>query len=139
MILMYLGCKASQDWIDTVVETENHEVTLSDVKSSFTTHRLWKNGEITPEYFLIENRQLTGFDESLPGSGLIVWHVDDSVDSNTDENHPLLRIMQADGLQELERKIDFGDAGDPFPGTTNKVTFNATSQPNSKSYNGQDT
>ncbi|KAK3217228.1 hypothetical protein GRF29_1g2317844 [Pseudopithomyces chartarum] len=132
-------CKASQDWIDTSVETENREVTLSDVKSSFTALRLWKNGEISPEYFLVENRQLNGFDASLPGSGLIVWHVDDSVDSNTDENHPLLRIMQADGLQELERKIDFGDAGDPFPGTTNKSTFNAISRPNSKSYNGQDT
>ena len=112
---------------------------MSDVKSSFTALRLWKNGEISPEYFLVENRQLIGFDASLPGSGLIVWHVDDSVDSNTDENHPLLRIMQADGLQELERKIDFGDAGDPFPGTTNKSTFNAISRPNSKSYNGQDT
>ncbi|KAJ4289650.1 hypothetical protein N0V90_010979 [Kalmusia sp. IMI 367209] len=135
----HLGCKASQGWIDTVVETENHQITLQDVKSSFTTHRLWKNGSTGSEYFLLENRQLTGFDASLPGAGLIVWHVDDSVDSNTNENHPLLKIVQADGLRELEKKIDFGDAGDPFPGTTKKVTFNATSTPNSKSYNGKDT
>ena len=109
------------------------------MKSSLTTHRLWKNGSTDSEYFLLENRQLTGFDASLPGAGLIVWHVDDSVDSNTNENHPLLQIVQADGLRELEKKIDFGDAGDPFPGTTKKIAFNATSTPNSKSYNGEDT
>ena len=138
-VLILAGCKATQGWINTVVETQNHRITLRDIKSSFTAHRLWKNGDFGPEYFLIENRQLAGFDASLPAAGLIVWHVDDSVDSNTDENHPLLKIVQADGLQELEKKIDFGDAGDPFPGTTKKVTFNATSKPNSKSYNGQDT
>lgn len=138
-VLILAGCKASQGWIDTVVETQNRQITLGDVKSSFTAHRLWKDGESGPEYFLIENRQLSGFDASLPAAGLLVWHVDDSVDSNTDENHPLLKVVQADALEELEKKIDFGDAGDPFPGTTNKVTFNATSNPNSKAYNGQDT
>ena len=114
-------------------------MTLSDVKSSFKAHRLWKNGDLGSEYFLIENRQLTGFDGALPGAGLIVWHVDDSVDSNSNENHPLVKIMQADGLQDLEKKKNFGDARDPFPGSTRKVTFNATSNPNSKSYSGRDT
>jgi immune inhibitor A len=132
-------CKVSQGWIDALVEKENHQVTLRDVKSSFTAHRLWKNGDVGPEYFLIENRQLTGFDASLPGAGLLVWHVDDRVDSNSNEKHPLVKLVQADGLDELAKKIDFGDAGDPFPGTVKKTTFNVTSTPNSKSYSGRDT
>ena len=28
------------------------------------------------EYFLVENRQKTGFDVGLPGSGLLIWHID---------------------------------------------------------------
>jgi M6 family metalloprotease-like protein len=27
------------------------------------------------EYFLLENRQKTGFDSGIPGSGLLIWHV----------------------------------------------------------------
>lgn len=65
-------CKANQGWVDIVTETENHAITCSDVKSSEKVHRLWKNGDTSSqEYFLIENRQLDGFDDSLPGAGLL--------------------------------------------------------------------
>jgi len=133
-------CKQTQGWIDTVTETDNHQITLADVKSGFKTHRLWTNGDSTSqEYYLIENRQLTGFDESLPGPGLLVWHIDDSVWSNTDENHPKVKIMQADGLDQLKANLGRGDAGDVFPGLANNSTFNATSNPDSKAYAGNDT
>ncbi|KAF2801924.1 M6 metalloprotease [Mytilinidion resinicola] len=133
-------CKQTQDWIGTVTETENHQITLQDVKSGLKTHRLWTNGDSnSQEYYLIENRQLTGFDESLPGAGLLVWHIDDSVSSNTDENHPKVKIMQADGLDQLKANLGRGDAGDVFPGLANNSTFNATSNPDSKAYAGNDT
>jgi immune inhibitor A len=133
-------CKASQGWIDVSNETENHRITLLDVKSSNKAHRLWKNGDISSkEYFLLENRQRTGFDASLPAGGLLIWHIDDAVDDNANELHPKVRLLQADGLQQLESKSTQGDAGDPFPGSANNTTFNATSKPNSKAYSGMDT
>ncbi len=46
--------------------------------------------------------------------------------------------MQADGKRDMERNSNRGDAGDPFPGTSNNKTFNATSNPNSKSYANAD-
>ena len=49
----------------------------------------------------------------------------------------MVGLVQADGLEQL--KTTFGDAGDPFPGTSNKQAFNAISIPNSKAYSGQDT
>ena len=54
------------------------------------------------EYFLVENRYRTGFDQSLPGDGLLILHCDDtrrsiSGEQNDDEDHPLVGIMQADG------------------------------------------
>lgn len=65
-------CKANQGWVNVVVETENHQVTCSDVKLSKQVNRLWTNGDVSSrEYFLIENRQLYGFDTSLPGGGLL--------------------------------------------------------------------
>ncbi|KAK4031579.1 hypothetical protein C8A01DRAFT_21226, partial [Parachaetomium inaequale] len=133
-------CKANQGWITVSNETENHQITLPDVKSSRKTHRLWKDGDASSqEYFLLENRQLTGFDTSLPASGLLVWHIDDTVNSNTNEWHPKVGLLQADGFQQLEFKSSFGDAGDPFPGIANETTLNATSSPNSKAYSGMDT
>lgn len=133
-------CKANQGWIDVVNETENHQITLLDVKSGYRTHRLWKDGDATSqEYFLIENRELTGFDEFLPGGGLLVWHIDDAMDSNTNENHPKVGLLQADGFEQLKFSGGRGDAGDPFPGMANNTTLNATSNPNSKAYSGTDT
>jgi M6 family metalloprotease-like protein len=96
----------------------------------------------TGEYFLVENRQLTGYDAGLPGCGLFIWHVDESVRSdnyaNADETHPLVKLMQADGLDELLNGDDNerGDAGDPYPGTAVNRTFNASSTPNSNLYGG---
>lgn len=48
------------------------------------------------EYFLVENRQPIGFDAGLPGSGLLIWHVDDSVASNDDDRHRMLDLEEAD-------------------------------------------
>ena len=50
----------------------------------------------TGEFFLVENRQKTGYDAGLPGCGLLIWHIDESVTSNNSANanelHPLLKV-----------------------------------------------
>lgn len=94
------------------------------------------------EFFLVENRQLTGYDVGLPGCGLLITHIDESVtfdnDANANEFHPLVKIIEADGLNELQLGDDRGDSGDPFPGSTNNQTFNFSSTPNSRLYNNSD-
>jgi len=98
----------------------------------------------TGEFFMVENRQLISYDAGLPGSGLLIWHIDESVtndnSANANYNHPLIKLMQADGLDHLSSTTNNnrGDAGDPFPGTNNNRTFNATSNPNSRLYSGAD-
>jgi hypothetical protein len=58
----------------------------------------WRQaGPGTGEYFLVENRQLIGFDRGLPGTGLLVAHVDESKPDNSEERRPLVGILQADG------------------------------------------
>ena len=39
----------------------------------------------------------TGYDADLPGDGLLIWHVDDAQPDNTDENHYMVGLVQADG------------------------------------------
>ncbi|MEE8557949.1 MAG: M6 family metalloprotease domain-containing protein [Myxococcota bacterium] len=76
------------------------------------------------EHFLLEYRTRIGFDRSLPGEGLLIWHVDETRVGfgllgntvNSDETHYGVGLEQADGEFELEGGSNRGDAGDPFPG-----------------------
>ena len=96
------------------------------------------------EYFFLENRQqiVGSYDEWLPGSGLLIWHIDEAFwsiyggpNNNTEctniphcqgpcaaaGTHYMVALEQADGLDNLEFAANWGDPGDPFPGSTNKT------------------
>ncbi|MFG6447497.1 M6 family metalloprotease domain-containing protein [Roseateles sp. BYS180W] len=132
-------CKANQGWVTVNNVTSSSTLSLPDVKTSRTVHRLWKDGAGGNEYFLLENRQRAGFDAQLPGDGLLIWHIDEAQSGNTDENHYKVALMQADGRRDLELDRGRGDGGDPYPGSSNNTSFNASANPNSKSYANQDT
>jgi hypothetical protein len=76
------------------------------------------------EYYLVENRQREGFDASLPGEGLLVWHVDETVSgfrsAQSRPEHKLLHLVEADGRGDLDRGTraggNRGDATDPWAG-----------------------
>ena len=73
---------------------------------------------------------------SLP---LLVWHIDDNQHNNRDENHYWVGLEQADGLNQLATAVaGRGDAGDPYPGSSNNRSFTKDSIPNSRAYNGRD-
>ena len=59
-------CKAGQGWVTVANRTTNGDVSLPDVKTSKTVHRLWKNGAAGGEYFLIEHRRQTGTTAGCP-------------------------------------------------------------------------
>jgi immune inhibitor A len=99
-----------------------------------TVYRLWANGAVGEQYFLVENRQQTGFDAGLPGHGMLIWHIDETVWGNDDEWHPLVMLEQADGKFDLQYDRNSGDQGDPFPGGTLATHFDDKTTPNSKSY-----
>jgi len=92
------------------------------------------------EYFLIENRQKTGYDAGLPGCGLLIWHVDESrtsdVAANAADSRRLVCLEEADGLRELDSNASQGDAGDPYPGLGANLAFNDSSNPDSRLYSG---
>ena len=132
-------CKAGQGWVTVANRTTNGDVSLPDVKTSKTVQRLWKNGAAGGEYFLIEHRKQTGYDRRLPGEGLLVYHIDDSVEGNENEAHPKVKLIEADAQSHLEQGSNRGDDGDVYPGRAANKTFDKASTPNSKSYSGVDT
>jgi M6 family metalloprotease-like protein len=99
------------------------------------------------EYFLIENREQIGFDTSLPGSGILIYHIDESMtsdnyawypgDSENDGKHYLVSLIQADNEWDLEKYTNSGDSGDPFSANTNSTYFGINSSPNNQFYNGK--
>lgn len=90
------------------------------------------------EYFLATNRQRVGFDQGIPGEGLIITHIDESQVNNEDETHKLVDIEAADGYHDLDNENNRGDRGDPFPGRTGATAFNSTTNPNSNLYDGSE-
>jgi M6 family metalloprotease-like protein len=90
------------------------------------------------EYFLVENRQRSGYDAGLPGCGLLIWHIDETRTStnsaNANDARRLVDLEEADGLNQLDTGASRGDPGDPFPGSSNNTAFNDTTNPNARLY-----
>jgi len=129
-------CKVQQGWAKAVNVTSNGTLSIPDVKNSFEAQRLWRDGLPGNEYFLVENRQQTGYDSSLPASGMLIWHVDEGQSDNTNENHYMVGLVQADNQRDLEGAANRGDDGDTYPGSTGNSSFSPSSQPSSRSYTG---
>jgi hypothetical protein len=126
--------------IPTNLTLNETNVIIPAIENDSTIFRLWTDGDIGSQYFLVENRAPIGYDAALPGFGLLTYHIDESVmTQNDNENHYLVALEQADGNYNLEFDINSGDNGDPFPGITQNRTFDYDSAPNSRDYSGVNT
>ena len=152
-------CHIQMGYIDPINVTSNEAgAVIAAVEDSAEVRRLWTYGAVGKQYFLVENRQQTGYDAALPGSGLLIYHVDEQqllpVDDppqndnewypgHTSSGHYLVALEQADGLWDLEQAPDYpyssSDNGDPYPGISGNTTFDFSSTPSSKDYNANDT
>ncbi len=131
------------------IDRNTDGIGIMNIEESGEIYRLFTNDVPADEYFLIENRQKIGYDAYLPGDGLLIWHIDETKLStmlpNKQEWYPGhtsygnygIALEQADGLYQLERSGNAGDAGDPYPGTSFNTSFTHSSNPTSDSYNGQ--
>lgn len=102
-------------------------------------------GATTARYYLLENRQQTGFDQGLPGSGMLVWLIDPTVIDaqrayntvNTSVFQPGVKLIEADGdsaLLSTYSSGDLGSGGDPFPGTSGTTLFTPYTNPSSNTF-----
>lgn len=130
-VCAYLKYKAG--WGDKVTLMAAGDFKVDSGKNDFLLFP--KN---STEYFIIENRYRQGRDSSLPGSGLAIWHVDESGNNDDEQmtagNHYECSLEQADGRFDLENRRNDGDAGDLF---TSPHTFSDSSTPDSQWWNGK--
>ena len=80
-----------------------------------------RDGDAFQEYFMVENKLRTANNSDMPTDGLVIWHVDARLDPSTGyqdylydnsyTSHKLLRLMEADGLEEIQAG-GWADAGD---------------------------
>lgn len=95
------------------------------------------------EFFMVQNRQRVQNDANAdyPADGLLIWHVDSRLNAlgsdylydNSYTAHKLLRLMEADGLEEIESHSGQVNAGDYW---INGTTFGPATLPNSMRYDG---
>jgi M6 family metalloprotease-like protein len=89
------------------------------------------------EIWFVENRQRVGFDEALPGSGLLIYHFDGIMPDQTNPSRYRLALEEADGRRDLAFNGSGGQNTDPFPGySINNRTFHDYSVPNSRTNDG---
>jgi len=92
------------------------------------------------EYFIIENRHKAGRDQALPGSGLAIWHIDETGDNQYEQMTAALHyecsLVQADNRHDLENDPrNYGDATDLF-GAGGNIHFGGGTSPHSKWWDG---
>ncbi len=89
------------------------------------------------EYFLLENRQQTGWDAFLPGHGMLVWHIDynpniwDRNRVNATPGHQYVDIVEANNATSHTLGSGF-----PFPGTGHVTSFTSITRPALVSWSG---
>lgn len=123
-------------WVNpTVITSGSQDVVIPPFTTNDVVYKLPVGGvAASKEYFLVSNRQMTGFDDHLPAAGCCIEHCDDNQNNNSDETHYLVDIEQSDGKFDLNKNANSGDAGDLFPGSGSTGEFTDSTTPNSKSY-----
>lgn len=92
---------------------------------------------VDKEFFLLENRQQSGWDAMLPGHGMLVFRVDSTDVSvwqtnkvNASPTHNYYELLRAGN------STSGAQTSDPFPGTSNIMTLNNSTTPSLCTWNG---
>ncbi len=123
-------------WLDPIViGTEPRSLSLREI----STNEAYRINTPNPdEYFLLENRQLNGWDAYLPAHGMLVWHIIYSKDYwdanqvNTQAGRLGIDIVRADAIMG-DDSLD----GDVFPGSGKVTELTDNGYPNMLTNDGK--
>ena len=122
----------------TVIESAG-EYSISPIHESNAGYRI--NSAVDDEYFMLECRQITGWDAYLAGPGMLIFRVDstdvdvwESNDVNVNPEHNYYELLRADPSATWSSSTT--QASDPFPGTSNVTEISNSTTPSLKSWTG---
>ena len=124
-------------WVTPIVLSQ--PITVSNMPNSAQNPVAYRiNTPTNNEYYLLENRQKVKFDTNVPGDGLLIYHVHSNVGTSCincthpQKMYPVCASSTTAIPASGDPVINYGNinsAGCPFPGTSNKTSFNGTSTP----------
>lgn len=148
MLDPYLRIKLG--WVNPIDINVSGTYDITDSQTTGNVYKISKN-YFDGEYLLIENRNAGGIEPNLVGSGILVYHIDETVSSLDSQsapptspgcanssvcqtwpwNHYKIALLQADGLYELETTNTYGNLGDFY---LNGMTLGPNTLPNTNTY-----
>ena len=124
-------------WKELVVIDSSQDVSLRAISEGGSAYKIVN--DLNPdEYYVVENRQRTKWDEYVPAEGMLVIHVDYKASDwqnnivNNSPSHQRMTIIPADNKLTKESQ-----SGDTYPGTSKNTALTATSTPTAKVYVGE--
>jgi len=136
-------CSKFLGWTSTFRPNQDGPVTLGPLEDGNPAMELWFQGDPHSEHFLVENRQRESFDSSLPGSGLIIYHLDDDAIAQRIPGNrvnsgltPGLQVVEADGDYDMWLGQNRGDASDLYPGASGRTGIGDETLPNLRTFTG---
>ena len=133
-------------WLEPIVLTDSMTIEgMQALQDGGNAYIMYNDGH-PDEYFLLENRQHIGWDQGIPGHGLLILHVDYKASvwransPNNAPSHQRMTWIPADGQYESttyygSRYYSFdGMKSDTYPSGSNNSFGNETS-PAAKLYN----
>jgi immune inhibitor A len=104
-------CKIFLHWITPTNVSSSGTIIVDNFETYPSTYKI---PVVDNEYYLVEYRKKTKFDSSLPGQGILIWRIDDSVgggpthwdfaeynDINVSDTHPRVKLIEADGNNSI--------------------------------------
>ena len=115
--------KRAAGWATTVELTSSSNLTATVAASGTNFNKFYRYVKpgVATEYYLVENRQKSGRDASLPAAGVAIWHIDElgnkdnqSTNFNSTHLNYEVSLMQADNLWHFQNYANSGDAKDLY-------------------------
>lgn len=129
-----------------IVELKNAEdvslASIADNKARYINAQPNRAAGTGMEWYILENRQQTGWDKYIPAHGLLITHYDytdemvkeywDVNGPNNNAKHRCMYIVAADNVDDANSR-----PGDTYPGSSANTEFTATSKPAAINWAGE--
>ena len=132
--------KSEYGWLTLKNLADNNAVVLKPVVDEPDAYKI--NTATAGEFFVLENRQKKGvFDAALPGSGMIVYHVDENFIRQKYQKNEI-NVGWHQGLYPIVASGAMSNPNTsacPFPGSNNITSFTDATTPSALSWSGENT
>jgi len=134
--------KIRAGWVTPTLLTNATSLTIPDITTNPVVYQY--NTSTDDEYFLMENRQQSGFNTDIPGHGLMIYHYSKSIwsvsrNKTSPQGFYPVCASSTTNPTTSSNATSYGNistAGCPFPGTSAKNSFTDETTPSAKSWAG---